>query len=544
MIHRALLRTVLAFIIGLALPFPAAAGVFISSRSFVETYIDIQDKENGFRFERRYDSACRTGSTFGPGWRTGFDTYVIWYEGALVLLPFGCAGQVDYTIAPESIVELAKLGVDVTDVIELLDPSPPAKGVTLTFASSTPWVKDLPQNLTLSGGVYKGDTVKMEFDGVSGYATQIGSRRPVFDEDHNLLSLDVGEGSNVIFERPDERTIKAVYSREKDKPLIYRFNEEGTLASAKNSWGNTYTHSYDKDFKLTSMTWPDRTNIVLVYDPKLNWVTLYKDRDDCAEQYFFRVDRRAATLGGEIVRRCRGSVEPANHTYYRIDFTDSSMNKVTRVEEFKDTSGSKSSEHNITFYDHRKRVAREVKGFDSEERDLDKWRRLVGHEKSPVTGTPAIYFLDAEDGNSSDATVHVMVKGGRSSDFKGRDEFNFYVNTLNRREGWGKSKDFFKVAESFRIAESPDDLEEGEKDAIVIQQGTLAYFRVKGVGYEIEYDRDGSVIIRGDAINGELGMKDFIDPKRAAEAAVTKKALLWADARFKVYQRIEWERVR
>jgi len=65
----------------------------------------------------------------------------------------------------------------------------------------------------------------------------------------------------------------------------YKFEKLDNLVWVNNAWGNAYTYEYDDLHNMTKAVWPDKTNIQLSYEKNKDWVTSYKDRNNCVESY-------------------------------------------------------------------------------------------------------------------------------------------------------------------------------------------------------------------------------------------------------------------
>lgn len=86
----------------------------------------------------------------------------------------------------------------------------------------------------------------------------------------------------------------------------YEFKKQVDLAEVKNGWGNTYKYDYDELHNLTLIQFPDKTNKKLTYDVNKDWVTSFKDRDECLETYKYETskDDPQNHFWSTILKRC------------------------------------------------------------------------------------------------------------------------------------------------------------------------------------------------------------------------------------------------
>ncbi|WP_188130981.1 CHAT domain-containing protein [Paraburkholderia panacisoli] len=74
-----------------------------------------------------------------------------------------------------------------------------------------------------------------------------------------------------------------------DLAVEYRYRD-GNLTAVKNAWLRVYYFEYDDLHNLTKSIWPDKTYIEIRYDRDGDWVTGFRDREGCLEDYLYEAD--------------------------------------------------------------------------------------------------------------------------------------------------------------------------------------------------------------------------------------------------------------
>lgn len=76
------------------------------------------------------------------------------------------------------------------------------------------------------------------------------------------------------------------------KRVVGSYQHQGEdLRKATNSYGETFEHRYDGFHNLKQNTYPDGKTEKLTYNVQKDWVTSFKDRNDCVETYGYGVNK-------------------------------------------------------------------------------------------------------------------------------------------------------------------------------------------------------------------------------------------------------------
>jgi CHAT domain-containing protein len=96
----------------------------------------------------------------------------------------------------------------------------------------------------------------------------------------------------------------------------YRYDASDNLVWNRNAWAKktdeVYRFEYNESHNLTRITWPDRSFIRVAYDNERDWVTSFRDRGACIEDYSY-VAFDKLHYASFVTKQCGGQVVAENH---------------------------------------------------------------------------------------------------------------------------------------------------------------------------------------------------------------------------------------
>jgi YD repeat-containing protein len=114
-----------------------------------------------------------------------------------------------------------------------------------------------------------------------------GSQLSFYYKSELLKLIQDHTGRRLVFNYNNNKTLNSIVSLPGGYSTLYEIQED-ELIGVKNGWGNTYSYEYDNLFNLTKATWPDKSYIQLTYNQDKDWVTSYRDRQGCIENYDYQ----------------------------------------------------------------------------------------------------------------------------------------------------------------------------------------------------------------------------------------------------------------
>jgi len=272
---------------------------------------------------RTYNSRCNHAGILGYNWGTIFDTTIHWEkDGSLVRQNIGCGYDERFVADPDSLAKLKRLGIDPRELGNVLAHAPKRLGTeTLEFSGQLGSGKVFGKMEVDQSGIHS--ELLDEAFGVDGTMNRAAGFTIRYDEKHRIVEAEKG-GKSLLFTRPDATTLRITYSglSEQDT-VVYRFDSRGDLRVAKDVSHKTYSFDYTAGHRVSNINWPDNTNLSLIYDLARDRVILYKDRNDCVEQYQYGVFDDGNEVHSELVQTCQAKDDSpyvASHSYHLIQY--------------------------------------------------------------------------------------------------------------------------------------------------------------------------------------------------------------------------------
>lgn len=306
------------------LPVSAFALVDMRNANYAETWIDLEIQGSGYnlRVQRTYNSRSLFNGMFGFGWCSDFETSLeISAEGNLKLTECGAGLEVIYM---PSNVSKKDVNVVIQQIITKLRST--SSHLTRSYLSDlTNQLKNdrrlrdkMMEDLGLQSKLQKAGRFMANGRGPdfielrdSYYHRKLpGGETQKFDFQGRLVQLVDKNGNSLAFTYAGETLRDVVdnngkklnfsfYSNKKVKRITgpngvgaeYTFKNLNDLDTVKNGFGNVYRYAYDDLHNLVSIDFPDKTKKTITYDTNKDWVTSFKDRDNCKEEYKYELSK-------------------------------------------------------------------------------------------------------------------------------------------------------------------------------------------------------------------------------------------------------------
>ena len=300
---------------------PSQAYVNMKNGSYVESWIDFVDPRPGFemKVERVYSSRSLFTGLFGFGWCSGFETHLnITSDGILNLVECGGGLEVTYypqkfelksteqtiqlivdkylddkKIRPSQIANLkaqlrenTKMRFEEANRLFLIDTQRVKNGSNI-FIAKTKGV----ENIFFNGQTYKRTKKngKVEHFNKKGQLVQItnagGQWLKIFYKGKKISYLVDKTGRRISFLYNRKGKLSKLFNG-KNLQASYRFRGDN-LVSVTNIWKKTYTYQYDANHNMTTVVFPDGTQLVMTYDLAKDWIISYSNRIGCREDFAF-----------------------------------------------------------------------------------------------------------------------------------------------------------------------------------------------------------------------------------------------------------------
>ena len=326
-----LLITQLLLFVQIWFPFTSVAIVDMKNANYGDTWHDWPGVSTGdLGISRTYNSRSLHDGIFGFGWCSDFETRLdLTAEGNVILVHCGAGSKELYARQGFSRREVEAMA---DRILERARADWISRNIPLVKllgrVGDSGWkefrgqlIKDdklrarVANQYGLSNTLpQKGEAFILEGRGVQrltfdseGYYFQGGNGESMrFDTQGRLISSTNREGRMVTLTY-DDGGLRSVENKKGDrleveilasgkigkvkgsngKEVEYRYSEEGNLVSVKNFWGNFFSYEYDNYHNLTRINYPDQTFKRLTYDKDRDWVTSFRGRDGCVEEYAY-----------------------------------------------------------------------------------------------------------------------------------------------------------------------------------------------------------------------------------------------------------------
>jgi YD repeat-containing protein len=317
--------------------------VDMRNANYAETWIDMEVQGSGYnlRVQRTYNSRSLINGMFGFGWCSDFETSLeITSEGNLKLTECGAGLETIY-MAPT--VSKNDTETAVNQIIAKLK-STNSKLTKAYINELTSQLRNdrrmrdkLSDDLGLKAQLQKGTRFFANGRGPdfidlkdSAYVRKLpggevqrfdseGRMIQIIDKNANSLTLSYsGENLRDVVDNNGRKLSFSFYPNKKIKKITgpngvdaeYSFKNLNDLEVVKNGWGNTYRYAYDDLHNLVSIDFPDKSKKVITYDTNKDWVTSFKDRDGCKEEYKYELskDDPKGHYWSTVVKKCGDKV--------------------------------------------------------------------------------------------------------------------------------------------------------------------------------------------------------------------------------------------
>lgn len=301
----------------------AHALVDMKNANFADTWVDLIVPGSGYdlRVQRTYNSRTLFNGLFGFGWCSDFETKLeVTPENIFRVTECGGGQEIIYT--PKG---FNKSTVDAT--IQEIVNEVKKRNKTATKEFLARLEKDLQESpvlrreftreLQLSGKATQGvpylangresETVVMKgnsytrtlADGTYQKFDSEGRLTHLYDRNGNYLKLTYNK--DLLVSVVDNNGRKLTFSYDSKTKRIeeitgpnglnvkYKIAGEN-LVEVKNAWNNQFVYKYDELHNLTRINYPDKTYKELTYNKDKDWVTSFKNRKGCIENYDYEVD--------------------------------------------------------------------------------------------------------------------------------------------------------------------------------------------------------------------------------------------------------------
>ncbi len=319
------MKFIFLFWLGWLISSPALALVDMKNANFSTTFTDVQLPGSGYdlRIQRTYNSRSLFNGMFGFGWCSDFETKLtVTPEGNLMVTE--CGGGLEVTYAPQNF-DPNSIDQTITTIVAEVKKRNPNMGQqalnnlqeelkTNQFLreefgrqlnlrgqvrAGTVYMANgrETENIVLREGVY----VRTLEDGSFERFNREGQLIQLNDRAGNYLKIDWNEnriarvvdnsGRQLVF-TPDENTRRVrQITGPNDLKATYKFEGEN-LVEVTNSWNNTFKYRYDNLHNIVRIDYPDKTYQELAYDKDRDWVTRFRDRQGCIENYKYESNPR------------------------------------------------------------------------------------------------------------------------------------------------------------------------------------------------------------------------------------------------------------
>ncbi len=356
---------------------PAALSmVNMRNASYNEKWVDYIDPEAGIemKIERFYSSRSLFIGMFGFGWCSKFETHLTITSDGIINLT-ECGGGLAVTYYPNNFdsksrdYTIAKIIEDFKKTRKLN--ASDIANLRTQLKSNTKMRFEYAKQLGLI------DDKKIKKAGNSFFSKAKGFEKIVFDGRFYERRLFSGvtetynqKGQLVKIEEPTGQELKIFYKGKdihylKDKKgrrLTFRYSQ-GRLASISNGkgltvqykfmgdnlvevtnmWKKTYKFNYDPNHNMTSVDFPDNTNMRMTYDLSNDWIKSYTNRKGCREEFDFAGSKEDPKnhYVGSFSRKCKGSKKTytGKHEFWYRPYVNAKGKFLQRVlEEYRDDS--------------------------------------------------------------------------------------------------------------------------------------------------------------------------------------------------------------
>ncbi|MBX9767911.1 MAG: cell wall-associated protein wapA [Bdellovibrionales bacterium] len=321
---------------------PSGAVVDMKNANFSDTWKFIEVPGVGYDLSvvGTYNSRSLHNGKLGFGWCSNLETNLeITPEGSLRLTE--CGDGMETVFTPQGSAEELKAAVaQITKEVRTREPGKPDKyykdietqlmndpDVRIDYAKRFKIKRDIKEGTAFHANGKGVDVIYKKPDGFT-RTLQDGSSQK-FDLNGNLSHLFDRNGNSIKFTWKSEqiqdiidsngRKLSFTYhTNGKVKEIIgpnkltaeFKYKNLQDLSSVKTATGNNFEFAYDDLHNMTKVKYPDNTTKELSYDTNKDWVTSFKDREGCKEDYDYVLskDDPKNHYWSTVTKKCAGKV--------------------------------------------------------------------------------------------------------------------------------------------------------------------------------------------------------------------------------------------
>ena len=339
------------------LPLAVFAGVNVKNGNFYISYTDIVVPGGGqdLKITRTYNSKSTDKGWFGMGWGSYYETSLhISPDGSVVIHENGSGaktrflpakGSVDANKASDKIVEAMrkKSSGTMTDGAAKRWKDKFKKDAELRQAYARRYgvTVELPKGTTLTSAQRGPQTVvvldksferrhndgKVEVFNKSGKLIEVRSRggyRVSLNYNNNsqgtLKSIKDSKGKQLFFDWHANGFVKKMWSTGGEKSGATYSYDANNLTQSRDTSGNVYKFSYDKNHNMTRISYSDKTAMTIKYDPKTQFAVEVVDKNNRKTGYKYESDPKKPDLHywTTVTRQSPGGDPEENRYEYEI----------------------------------------------------------------------------------------------------------------------------------------------------------------------------------------------------------------------------------
>lgn len=312
----------LSLVLTILVPYFCLAIVDMKNANFTDQWVDGQIPGKSFDLEvkRNYNSRSLFNGMLGFGWCTDFETSLEKeVDGSLRIKH--CGDGTNWTYYPGSYDKK-----DQNKFIDKVLKAHKAAGNSMSTSTANKFkgqlesdpkfraemankynlqekikagLKYYSQGNAIEFVVFKGKYYERNLaDGTIQHFDIDGNLTKLFDKNGNSISYTWSKGLLTSIKDSDGRqlvlkhnaTNKVISITGPSKFKISYSYKGSDLTAVTNAWNNAYTYTYDRLHNLTKISYPDKTSREITYDINKDWVTTFKDRKNCKEEYKYETD--------------------------------------------------------------------------------------------------------------------------------------------------------------------------------------------------------------------------------------------------------------
>ena len=299
---------------GVLLSSISMAGVNLKNGNFYISYTDIVVPGGGKKLEitRTYNSKATEIGWFGFGWGSEFETRLeSSADGSVVIHEHGVGAKtrfipktaIDPVVASTKIVNEMKKKTALSEksASELIKKLAGNAELRHTYAmnfgvqssvapGTTLYSFDLgPQTVVVTKEGYRRDHSdgRQDYFNADGQIVKVADKAGYFVsftyKNGQLESIKDSQAKQIFFSWYPDGLVKEIWSAG-DKKASFKY-QDSDLVSSKDVADNSYEYSFDKSHNLTSISYADKTKLLVSYDPQTFFVSQIVDRNGESTKY-------------------------------------------------------------------------------------------------------------------------------------------------------------------------------------------------------------------------------------------------------------------